>query len=61
MLQDIRSGRSIEIDAIVNSVIEIAGITGVQVPTLRTITGILDVINQTLIREQKAIGPLVRN
>ena len=44
-----------------NSVIEIADITGVQVPTLRTIGGILDVINQTLIREQKAIGPIARN
>jgi 2-dehydropantoate 2-reductase len=61
MLQDIRSGRSIEVDAIVNSVIEIADITGVQVPTLRTIAGILDVINQTLIREQKAIGPIAKN
>lgn len=61
MLQDIRSGRPIEVDAIVNSVIEIADITGVQVPTLRTIAGILDVINQTLIREQKAIGPIAKN
>lgn len=61
MLQDIRSGRPIEVDAIVNSVIEIANITGTQVPTLRVIAGILDVINQTLIREQKAIGPISKN
>jgi hypothetical protein len=42
----------------VNSVIEIAEITGVQVPTLRVVAGILEVINQTLVREQKAIGPI---
>ena len=58
MLQDVRAGRSIECDAIVNSVIEIAEITGVQVPTLRVVAGILEVINQTLVREQKAIGPI---
>ena len=58
MLQDVRAGRSIECDAIVNSVIEIADITGVQVPTLRSVAGILEVINQTLVREQKAIGPI---
>ena len=61
MLQDVRAGRSIECDAIVNSVIEIADITGVQVPTLRTVAGILEVINQTLVREQRAIGPIDKN
>ncbi|WP_062307418.1 ketopantoate reductase family protein [Polynucleobacter sinensis] len=61
MLQDIRAGRPIECDAIVNAVIEIADITGVQVPTLRVVAGILEVINQTLVREQKAIGPIARN
>lgn len=58
MLQDVRAGRSIECDAIVNSVIEIADITGVKVPTLRSVAGILEAINQTLVREQKAIGPI---
>lgn len=61
MLQDVRSGRSLECDAIVNAVIEIADITGVQVPTLRSVAGILEVINQTLVREQKAIGPIDKN
>lgn len=58
MLQDVRAGRSIECDAIVNSVIEIAEITGVEVPTLRVVAGILEAINQTLVREQKAISPI---
>jgi 2-dehydropantoate 2-reductase len=61
MLQDVRAGRSIECDAIVNSVIEIAEITGVEVPTLRVVAGILEAINQTLVREQKAIGPINKN
>jgi hypothetical protein len=36
-------------------VIEIAQITGIQVPALRFISGLLDVINQAIIREKKGI------
>jgi ketopantoate reductase len=61
MLQDVRAGRSSESDALLNSVIEIAEIAGVEVPTLRSVAGILEVINQTLVREQKAIGPIDKN
>lgn len=61
MLQDVRSGRAIECDAIVNAVIETAEITGVPVPTLRVVAGLLEAINQTLVREQKAIRPVDRN
>jgi 2-dehydropantoate 2-reductase len=55
MLQDVRAGRPIECDAIVNSVIEVAEIFSVPVPSLRVIAGLLDVINQSLMREKKAI------
>jgi 2-dehydropantoate 2-reductase len=55
MLQDVRSGKELECDAIVNCVIEIAQITGIQVPALQFISGLLDVINQAIIREKKGI------
>jgi 2-dehydropantoate 2-reductase len=55
MLQDVRAGKEMECDAIVNCVIEIAQITGIQVPALRFISGLLDVINQAIIREKKGI------
>jgi 2-dehydropantoate 2-reductase len=55
MLQDVRAGKEMECDAIVNCVIEIAQITGIQVPALRCISGLLDVINQAIIREKKGI------
>ena len=55
MLQDVRAGKALENDAILGAVIEIAEITGIQVPALRVVGGLLEVINQTLIREQKAI------
>jgi 2-dehydropantoate 2-reductase len=55
MLQDVRAGKEMECDAIVNCVIEIAQITGTPVPGLRFISGLLDVINQAIIREKKGI------
>jgi len=56
MLQDVRAGKALENDAILGAVIEIAEITGVQVPALRVVGGLLAVINQTLIREKKSIA-----
>ena len=44
MLQDVRAGRALEIDAIVNSVIEIGSWTGVPTPTLKTISALLHVL-----------------
>jgi 2-dehydropantoate 2-reductase len=55
MLQDVRAGKMLESDAIVGAVIEIAEITGVKIPALRIIGGLLGVINQTIIREKKGI------
>ncbi len=57
MLQDVRAGRPLECDAIVNAVVELASFTGVAVPTLNSIAACLDVLNETLKRDRLPIGP----
>jgi 2-dehydropantoate 2-reductase len=57
MLQDIRAGRPVELDAIVNAVIEIGDMVQVPCPALKTVAGILGVLNQSLVRTQKGVGP----
>lgn len=56
MLQDVRAGRAIESDAIVNAVVDMAGLTGVAVPTLKSVAAWLDVLNQAVIRQGQGIG-----
>ena len=56
MLQDMRAGRPIESDVIVNAVVDMARLTGVQVPTLQFVAAMLDVLNQAVIREARGIG-----
>jgi 2-dehydropantoate 2-reductase len=56
MLQDVRAGRPIEFDAIMNAVVEMANLTGVPVPTLKTVAAILDVLNAGVIRQGQGIG-----
>jgi 2-dehydropantoate 2-reductase len=58
MLQDVRAGRPLEVDAIVNAVVELAAFTGVPVPTLNSIAACLDVLNETLKRDRLPIGPV---
>lgn len=56
MLQDVRAGRPIEFDAIMNVVVEMAQLTGVAVPTLKSVAAMLDVLNAGVIRQGKGIG-----
>jgi len=58
MLQDVRMGRPLEIDAILNAVIEMADLAHVPVPGLKIISGLLGVSNQGLIRNRQGYGPL---
>lgn len=60
MLQDVRAGRAIETDAIVNSVVELAGLAGVPTPALRHVASLLEVLNQTIARNGVGIGLLNR-
>ena len=56
MLQDVRAGRPIEFDAIMNAVVEMAHLTGVPVPTLKSVAAMLDVLNAGIIRQGQGIG-----
>lgn len=56
MLQDVRAGRTIEFDAIMNAVVEMAYLTGVPVPTLKSVAAMLDVLNSGIIRQGQGIG-----
>lgn len=56
MLQDVRAGRPIEFDAIINVVVEMALLTGVSVPTLKSVAAMLDVLNAGVIRQGQGIG-----
>jgi 2-dehydropantoate 2-reductase len=58
MLQDVRAGRPLEWQAILGSVIEIAGLTKVAVPTLRNIAACIGVLDQRILNEGLGIGPL---
>jgi 2-dehydropantoate 2-reductase len=47
-LQDLESGKPLELDAILGAVVELAGLTGTEVPTLRTVDALADLLAQSL-------------
>jgi 2-dehydropantoate 2-reductase len=47
MLQDLESGKQLELDAIVTAVVEMADLTGADAPTLRTIHAATDLVART--------------
>ena len=56
MLKDVRAGRPIEFDPIMNAVVELAQLTGVPVPTLKSVAAMLDVLNAGIIRQGQGVG-----
>ena len=56
MLKDVRAGRPIEFDPIMNAVVELAQLTGVPVPTLKSVSAMLDVLNAGIIRQGQGVG-----
>ncbi len=58
MLQDLRAGRPLEWDAILNVIIEIAGLTGVAVPALRNVAACIGLLDQRVRTEGVAICPV---
>lgn len=45
-LQDLERGRPMELDVLLTAVVEIADLTGAEVPTLRSVTALADLLNQ---------------
>ena len=48
MLQDVEVGKPLEIDGMLGVVVELADITGVEVPTLRTVYACASLLNRTI-------------
>ncbi len=47
MLQDLEAGRPLEVDALLGAVVELAGDSGVPVPSLRAVYGLTKLLDQT--------------
>jgi 2-dehydropantoate 2-reductase len=58
MLQDLRAGRPLEWDAILTAVIEMAAITGVEVPTLQNIAACVGLLDLRIRTDGVAFAPV---
>lgn len=56
-LQDVRIGRELELDAIVNAVIDVARLTKTPVPTFETVAACVGMLNQRVVDDRVAIAP----
>jgi 2-dehydropantoate 2-reductase len=56
-LQDLRAGRSLELDALDNAVLDIARLTGVPAPTLETVVACANLINRRIVEDGVAFAP----
>ncbi|MBM3343804.1 MAG: 2-dehydropantoate 2-reductase [Betaproteobacteria bacterium] len=56
-LQDVRAGRAMELDAILNSVIEMGQLAGVATPSLKAVAACANLLNQRIIHDGVAIQP----
>ncbi|SDQ95268.1 2-dehydropantoate 2-reductase [Thermostaphylospora chromogena] len=56
-LQDLERGRPLELDVILSAVVELADLTGAEVPTLRAIHAVADLLNQQLSTEGASRPP----
>lgn len=57
-LQDVRAGRPLEMDAIVNAVLELALLTGTATPTLDVVAACVNLLNQRISEDRVAIRPV---
>ena len=51
MLQDVEAGKPLEIDGMLGVVVELAEMTGVEVPTLRALYACVGLLNRTMQNE----------
>jgi len=57
-LQDVRAGRALELDAIINVLLEISVLTGVATPNLSVIAACANMVNQRITADGVAIKPI---
>ncbi len=58
MLQDVQAGRSLEVEALLGSVIQVGQKVGVPTPRIQALYACAKLLDQTLIRSGAGIGPL---
>ena len=56
-LQDVRAGRSLELDALVNAVIDMGRLTGVPTPYLEVASACAGLLNQRIVNDGVAFAP----
>jgi len=59
-LQDVRAGRPLEMDAIVNVILELGAMTGVATPSLNVVAACVNLLNQRISADGVAIKPVKR-
>lgn len=59
-LQDVRAGRPLEMDAIVNAVLEMGVLTGVATPSLQVVAACVNLLNRRITDDGVAIRPVKR-
>ena len=59
MLQDVESGRPLELDALMLSVIQLADMVDMEVPTVKTVYACVALLNQNLIADATQTEELV--
>ena len=55
-LQDLERGRPLELDVLITAVVELAELTGTQVPTLRTVGALADLLARQAVQPPVAAG-----
>jgi 2-dehydropantoate 2-reductase len=56
-LQDVRAGRSLELDALTNAVIDIGRLTGVPTPNLEIVSACAGLLNERIVKDAVAFAP----
>ncbi|MBM3343805.1 MAG: 2-dehydropantoate 2-reductase [Betaproteobacteria bacterium] len=57
-LQDLRAGRSLELDALINVLIEISALTGTAAPNLSVVAACANFVNQCVVAQGYAVKPV---
>lgn len=57
-LQDVRAGRTLELDALINVLLEMGALTGVSTPNLSVVAACANMVNQRIIADGVAVRPV---
>lgn len=60
-LQDVRAGRTLELDALINVLLEMGALTGVATPSLSVVAACANMVNQRIVQDGVAIKPVKRS